>query len=118
VLLSATTCHCPITFVVPSGYPIAVYLESHELTLQPAFNAYGLLLFGGPIELDIHGRGLLVDGWLRLRGWARIGVLVSRLRILLDEVLRKRIDNPHILATDDGLIGVVQRLVELNGQDQ
>jgi ATP-dependent RNA helicase DHX57 len=68
--------------------------------------------------LDTHGSGLLVDGWLRLRGWARIGVLVSRLRILLDEALRKRVDNPHILATDDGVIGVVRRLVEFNGQDQ
>ncbi|KFA75470.1 hypothetical protein S40288_01240 [Stachybotrys chartarum IBT 40288] len=44
------------------------------------FNAYTLLLFSGPIELDTLGRGLLVDGWLKLRGWARIGVLVARLR--------------------------------------
>ncbi|PHH68989.1 hypothetical protein CDD80_7087 [Ophiocordyceps camponoti-rufipedis] len=36
-------------------------------------NAYGLLLFCGAIELDTLGRGLVVDGWIRLRGWARIG---------------------------------------------
>ncbi|KAI9871701.1 MAG: hypothetical protein M1830_002596, partial [Pleopsidium flavum] len=58
------------------------------------FNAYTLLLFSGPITLDTLGRGLLVDGWLRLRGWARIGVLVSRLRMMLDEVLAKKIDDP------------------------
>lgn len=93
-------------------------LDSHALTRWIAFNAYGLLLFGGPIQLDTNGSGLLVDGWLRLRGWARIGVLVSRLRILLDEALRKRIDNPGIQTTNDGVINVVRRLVEFNGLDQ
>jgi ATP-dependent RNA helicase DHX57 len=93
-------------------------LDSHPLTWWIAFNAYGLLLFGGPIQLDTNGSGLLVDGWLRLRGWARIGVLVSRLRILLDEALRKRIDNPGVQTTNDGVINVVRRLVEFNGLDQ
>ncbi len=60
----------------------------------------------------------MVDGWLRLRGWARIGVLVSRLRILLDEALRKRIDNPGVQLEDDRVISIVRRLVEYNGQDQ
>jgi ATP-dependent RNA helicase DHX57 len=67
--------------------------------------------------VDTNGVGLLVDGWLRLRGWARIGVLVSRLRTLLDEALRKRIDNPGVQIGDDGLISIVRRLVEFNGQD-
>ena len=68
--------------------------------------------------MDTNGSGLLVDGWLRLRGWARIGVLVSRLRILLDEALRKRIDNPGVQRTDDSVIDIVRRLVEFNGLDQ
>ena len=68
--------------------------------------------------MDTNGSGLLVDGWLRLRGWARIGVLVSRLRILLDEALRKRIDYPGVQVTDDSVIDIVRRLVEFNGLDQ
>jgi len=68
--------------------------------------------------MDTHGSGLIVDGWLRLRGWARIGVLVSRLRILLDEALRKRIDKPGVQLDDDGVINIVRRLVDFNGQDQ
>ena len=60
-----------------------------------AFNAYSLLLFCGSIDLDTAGRGLIVDGWLRLRGWARIGVLVSRLRMMLDEIIAMRIDQPN-----------------------
>ena len=81
-------------------------------------NAYGLLLFGGPIEVDTSGAGILVDGWLRLRGWARIGVLASRLRALLDDELRRRIDSPASGKDDVALFDIVRHLVELNGQDK
>jgi HrpA-like RNA helicase len=90
-------------------------------------NAYALLLFGGPIEVVTSGAGILVDGWLQLRGWARIGVLASRLRALLDDDLRRRIDSPGTLgdhhgddddAADDDLFEIVRHLVELNGQDK
>ncbi|KAI9856436.1 MAG: hypothetical protein M1813_009092 [Trichoglossum hirsutum] len=82
------------------------------------FNAYTLLLFSGPISLDTLGRGLVVDGWLRLRGWARIGVLVSRLRMMLDKVLAKKIDEPSIDLGKNEVVGIVRRLVELDGLDQ
>lgn len=82
------------------------------------FNAYTALLFCGEITLDTLGRGLVVDGWLRLRGWARIGVLVSRLRGMLDEVLQKKIDDPGADLGSDEVVRVVSRLVELDGLDQ
>ncbi|KAA8569010.1 hypothetical protein EYC84_007978 [Monilinia fructicola] len=82
------------------------------------FNAYTALLFSGPISLDTLGRGLLVDGWLRLRGWARIGVLVSRLRGMLDDVLARKIDEPGIDLSENEVVEVVLRLVELDGMDQ
>ncbi|PYI34062.1 hypothetical protein BP00DRAFT_444166, partial [Aspergillus indologenus CBS 114.80] len=93
------------------------------------FNAFSLLLFCGSIDLDTTGRGLIVDGWLRLRGWARIGVLVSRLRMMLDEVIAGRIDQPAAGVGSAGsggvsgpladqVIEVVKRLVEFNGLDQ
>ncbi|EXJ94253.1 hypothetical protein A1O1_02646 [Capronia coronata CBS 617.96] len=81
-------------------------------------NAYALLLFGGPVEVQTSGAGILVDGWLKLRGWARIGVLASRLRALLDDELRKHIDSPSAVADDGGLFNIVRHLVELNGQDK
>ena len=83
-----------------------------------------LLMFSGPIILDTLGRGLIVDGWLRLRGWARIGVLVSRLRSLLDQVLARRIDKPAGMSDglessdDDEVVGLVRKLVEYDGLDQ
>ncbi|OAP57430.1 hypothetical protein AYL99_08168 [Fonsecaea erecta] len=86
-------------------------------------NPYGLLLFGGPLEVDTQGRGVVVDGWVKLKGWARIGVLASRLRALLDDELRRRIDSPGHLEGEDaadngGVFDIVRHLVELNGQDR
>ncbi|KAH0536855.1 hypothetical protein FGG08_006318 [Glutinoglossum americanum] len=89
-----------------------------QLICRKAFNAYTLLLFSGPISLDTLGRGLVIDGWLRLRGWARIGVLVSRLRMMLDEVLARKIDDPGIDLGNDRVVGIVRKLVELDGLDQ
>lgn len=83
-----------------------------------AFNVFTALLFCGPITLDTEGRGLVVDGWLRMRGWARIGVLVSRLRSMLDEVLARKIEDPGMDLSGDEVVGVVRRLVEKNGLDQ
>ncbi|KAI4144528.1 MAG: hypothetical protein L6R39_004139 [Caloplaca ligustica] len=82
------------------------------------FNAYTLLLFGGPIVLDTAGRGLVVDEWLRLRGWARIGVLVSRLRMMLDEVLARKIEDPGVDVTGSEVVGVARKLVEYDGMDR
>ena len=68
------------------------------------------------------GRGLIVDGWLRLRGWARIGVLVSRLRMMLDDILAAKIDNPNTsnasIQAEEKVIEVVKWLVEFNWLDQ
>ncbi|GME44140.1 dead deah box helicase [Neofusicoccum parvum] len=82
------------------------------------FNSYSLLLFSGPITLDTMGRGIVVEGWLRLRGWARIGVLVSRLRMMLDEALARKIDDPSMDLAGSDVVGVVRKLVELDGLDR
>lgn len=82
-----------------------------------AFNAYTLLLFSGAIELDTQGRGLVVDGWLRLRGWARIGVLVSRLRGVIDRLIAARVENPGLDLEKSEVIKLVVKLIELDGMD-
>lgn len=87
------------------------------LTVTIAFNAYTLLLFSGAIELDTLGRGLVVDGWLRLRGWARIGVLVSRLRGVVDDVIAMKVENPSLDLTNNEVIKLVVKLIEFDGLD-
>ena len=92
----------------------------HSLT---PLNAYTQLLFGsGGIHIDttIPGGGLIVSDHFKLRGWARIGVLISRLRRLLDEELRKAIDVPaerREFGKSD-VVRIVKWLIELNGQDR
>lgn len=74
-------------------------------------------MFSGPIELDTLGRGLLVDGWLRLRGWARIGVLVARLRGMVDDLIAEKVKDPGLSLTENKVIRLVTKLIELDGLD-
>lgn len=80
-----------------------------------ATNAYSLLLFGGALEVDTMGRGITVDGWLKLRGWGRIGILVARLRAMLDQVLQDKIDDPSLELAGNEVVACVARLVGSNG---
>lgn len=83
------------------------------------FNAYSMLMFGGQISVDTLGRGLVVDEWIRLRGWARIGVLVSRLRSMLDSVLEVKVREPgrELSGRERDVVDVVRGLVERDGLD-
>ena len=76
-------------------------------------------MFAGQIQVDTLGRGLVIDEWIRLRGWARIGVLVSRLRGMLDQVLEKMVREPGkaMAERERDIVNVVRRLVERDGLD-
>jgi ATP-dependent RNA helicase DHX57 len=74
-------------------------------------------MFCGPIELDTLGRGLLVDGWLRLRGWARLGVLVARLRAMVDNLIAEKVENPGLDLAGNKIIRLVIKMIELDGLD-
>lgn len=83
------------------------------------FNAYSLLMFAGQIQVDTLGRGLVIDEWIRLRGWARIGVLVSRLRSMLDRVLDGMVTQPGkaMGEREQEVVSVVRNLIERDGLD-
>ena len=74
-------------------------------------------MFCGGIELDTLGRGLLVDGWLRLRGWARIGVLVARLRGMVDDLIAEKVQNPGVDLEENEVIRLVTKMIQLDGLD-
>lgn len=82
------------------------------------FNVYSLLMFSGPITIDPQGRGLLVDGWLRVKGWARIGVLISRLRMMFDNLLAQKLEDPSVDLSSSTIVSCVRKLIELNGLDR
>ncbi|KAI5807037.1 P-loop containing nucleoside triphosphate hydrolase protein, partial [Geopyxis carbonaria] len=82
--------------------------------------AWALLLFGGEVEVDVNGRGLTVGGWLRLRGWGRIGVLVKGVRRLVDGVLERMVEEPGMAAggmegREREVVAAVEALVAGNG---
>jgi ATP-dependent RNA helicase DHX57 len=83
-------------------------------------NTFSVLMFAGPLQVDTLGRGMLVDDWIRVRGWARIGVLVARLRGLLDRVLERKVDEPmrQLSAGELRVLDLVRRLVERDGMDR
>lgn len=61
------------------------------------------------------GRGITVDGWLKLRGWGRIGILVAQLRMMLDRLLETKIDDPDMDLRGNEVVICVRRLIEGNG---
>ena len=82
------------------------------------FNAFSALMFGGPLNLDTLGRGIEIDGWLKLRGWPRIGALVGQLRGILDVLLAKKISDPTFNIAESEIAKVVRHLVDFDGLDR
>ncbi|KAF3164344.1 hypothetical protein TWF751_009720 [Orbilia oligospora] len=80
-------------------------------------SAYGILLLGGNVELDMSGRGVKVDGWVRVKCWLRIGVLVKCLRVLLDRELQRKVENPGLEVAGSEAVALVRRLIEFDGMD-
>ncbi|KAK7204832.1 putative DEAD/DEAH box helicase [Myxozyma melibiosi] len=79
------------------------------------FGGFGLLMFCGTLGTDLLGRGVTVGNWVRLRCWARIGVLVGRMRVLLDQVLALKIEAPDVDVSGHEIVQVVKRLIDQNG---
>ncbi|KAF2851551.1 DEAD/DEAH box helicase-like protein [Plenodomus tracheiphilus IPT5] len=115
-LFSSQTFSSNATFVAYFNKMMTSKVFIRDIT---PFNAYSLLMFGGQIQVDTLGRGLVVDEWIRLRGWARIGVLVSRLRAMLDKVLDGMVKDPGkgMSQREREVVDVVRRLVERDGLD-
>ena len=115
-LFSSQTFPSTASFVAYFNKMATSKIFIRELT---PFNAYSLLMFAGEIRVDTLGRGLVIDEWIRLRGWARIGVLVSRLRAMLDRVLEVKVQEPgkELDARQSEVVDVVRWLVERDGLD-
>ena len=58
-----------------------------------------------------------MDGWLRLRGWARIGVLVARLKGMVDKLVADMVENPGVNVASSDVVKMVTKLMELDGLD-
>lgn len=85
----------------------------HDATMVPM---YGLLLFGGQVQVDHLGRGLEIgDGFIKLRAFARIGVLVNQLKKLLEALLQAKIANPDLSVSESPVVETMIKLVTTDG---
>lgn len=74
-----------------------------------------VLLFGGRISFDISGnsRGIIMDDWLPIRTWCKNGVLLIKLRLLLDETIKSKLENPGTQNGND-VLKIIEKLIRSN----
>jgi len=80
---------------------------------------YALLLFASRFSIN-HIRGGITlgkNGWIQLRAWARIGVLVTQLRHLLDAQLNESLEQVQIvdLGEHNPVIHAMLKLITHDG---
>ncbi|XP_036135386.1 ATP-dependent RNA helicase DHX29 isoform X1 [Molossus molossus] len=84
-----------------------VYLR--ETTL---ISPFPVLLFGGDIEVQHRERLLSVDGWIRFQAPVKIAVIFKQLRVLIDSVLRKKLENPKMSLENDKILQIITELIK------
>ncbi|TID19229.1 hypothetical protein CANINC_003799 [Pichia inconspicua] len=101
-----------------------VYNDSQETSKLYAYNitptsTISILLFGGQITYDLStsithlkSKGIVMDNWLPIRTWCKNGVLIGKLRILLDQIIKIKLDNPQTDEGDD-VLKVIEQLVKI-----
>ncbi|XP_068952606.1 ATP-dependent RNA helicase DHX29 isoform X2 [Petaurus breviceps papuanus] len=84
-----------------------VYLR--ETTL---ISPFPILLFGGDIEVQHRERLLSVDGWIYFQAPVKIAVIFKQLRVLIESVLRKKLENPKMSLEDDKILQIITELIK------
>ncbi|XP_015704196.1 ATP-dependent RNA helicase DHX29 isoform X2 [Coturnix japonica] len=84
-----------------------VYLR--ETTL---ISPFPILLFGGDIEVQHRERLLTVDGWIHFQAPVKIAVIFKQLRVLIESVLQKKLENPKMSLEDDKVLQVIKELIK------
>nr|XP_033787141.1 ATP-dependent RNA helicase DHX29 [Geotrypetes seraphini] len=84
-----------------------VYLK--ETTL---ISPFPVLLFGGDIDVQHRERLLIVDGWIHFQAPVKIAVIFKQLRVLIELVLRKKLENPKMSLEDDEILQAITELIK------
>lgn len=78
-------------------------------------NCFGLVFFADNVAVDPLGTGIVVDSWLGLKCWPRIGILIKILRNLFNQVMEQKLSNPSMDLDSNEIIHTIQQLTETNG---
>ncbi|XP_053557253.1 ATP-dependent RNA helicase DHX29 [Bombina bombina] len=84
-----------------------IYLR--ETTLVSPFP---MLLFGGDIAVQHRERLLTVDDWIQFQAPVKIAVIFKELRVLIESVLKKKLENPKMSLEDDKILNIIKELVK------
>ncbi|XP_005998507.1 ATP-dependent RNA helicase DHX29 [Latimeria chalumnae] len=84
-----------------------IYLRDTSL-----ISPFPVLLFGGDIEVQHRECLLSVDGWIQFQAPVRIGVIFKQLRVLIDSVLQRKLENPKTALEDDKTIQLIMELIK------
>ncbi|XP_062368583.1 ATP-dependent RNA helicase DHX29 isoform X2 [Cinclus cinclus] len=84
-----------------------VYLR--ETTL---ISPFPILLFGGDIEVQHREHLLTVDGWIHFQAPVKIAVIFKQLRVLIESVLKKKLENPKMSLEDDKVLCIIKELIK------
>lgn len=80
------------------------------------------LLFGGEfsynlinyIERGQSSPGIVLDNWMPIRTWCKNGVLIKRLRKLLDGLIEEKLSKPNQqVSTNEDILSIVEKLLSL-----
>jgi ATP-dependent RNA helicase DHX57 len=78
-------------------------------------NAYALLLFGGPMEVQASKGLIVLDEWVQLSANARIGSLIGALRQKVDDLLEKKVADPSLDITGTAEMKLITDLLRQDG---
>ncbi|GMF65509.1 unnamed protein product [[Candida] boidinii] len=93
-------------------------------------SALSVLLFGGSISYDLTfaasnkpSPGVVMDDWLPIRTWCKNGVLVVRLRHLLDTIIARKLSVPYYkrensanFTVGDDIIDAVEKILSIENR--
>ncbi|MEE6458230.1 hypothetical protein FKM82_000230 [Ascaphus truei] len=80
-----------------------------ETTLVSPFP---VLLFGGDIAVQHRERLLTVDDWIQFQAPVKIAVIFKQLRVLIESVLKKKLENPKMSLEDDKILNIIKELIK------
>lgn len=111
-LFDANESSSPVKFV-----SFASSQETSKLFLRDITptSTLSVLLFGGAISYDIssNSRGIIMDDWMPIRTWCKNAVLLTKLRLLLDQTVRVRLENPGTKLGAD-VLTIIEKLIRSN----
>lgn len=86
------------SFVIYNSSTVTSKLFLRDITPTTTLST---LLFGGPLSYDLssissgkQSPGIVLDNWLPIKTWSKNAVLIKELRLLLDQVIKMKLEDP------------------------